>query len=194
MMGEENVRFGWQEIGAVIFENGSSRAGRIHSECPLDEPAVKSSPQPIAEERCAENTEEERSHTAGYCRRAGFRASMPDMNTTIVAGVLGFIGVALGAFGAHGLKNILAANDTTSIWQTAVLYHLLHAVAALWASERRPSAVWLWTAGVIIFSGSLYILAVTNIRWLGAVTPVGGLLLLAGWTRVVFSKSKAQLH
>ena len=124
----------------------------------------------------------------------GFRASMPDMITTKVAGVLGFIGVALGAFGAHGLKNILAANDTASIWQTAVLYHLLHAVAALWAAERRPSAVWLWTAGVTIFSGSLYILAVTNIRWLGAVTPVGGLLLLAGWALVFFSKSKAQLH
>jgi len=123
----------------------------------------------------------------------GFRASMPAMIRTKVAGVLGFIGVALGAFGAHGLKNILGANDTASIWQTAVLYHLLHAVAALWAAERRPSAVWLWTAGVIIFSGSLYILAVTNIRWLGAVTPIGGLLLLAGWTLVVFSKSKAQL-
>ena len=116
------------------------------------------------------------------------------MISTKVAGVLGFTGVALGAFGAHGLKNILTANDTASIWQTAVLYHLIHSVAALWASERRPSAVWLWTAGVSVFSGSLYILAVTNIRWLGAVTPVGGLLLLAGWALVFFSKSKAQLH
>lgn len=119
---------------------------------------------------------------------------MPDMISNKVAGVLGFTGVALGAFGAHGLKEILAANDTASIWQTAVLYHLIHSVAALWASERRPSAVWLWMAGVAVFSGSLYILAVTNIRWLGAVTPVGGLLLLAGWALVVFSKSKAQLH
>jgi uncharacterized membrane protein YgdD (TMEM256/DUF423 family) len=119
---------------------------------------------------------------------------MPDMITTKVAGILGFLGVALGAFGAHELKNILAANDTASIWQTAVLYHLLHAGASLWASGRSSTTVWLWTAGVIIFSGSLYILAVTNIRWLGAVTPVGGLLLLAGWTLVVFSKSKAQLH
>ena len=116
------------------------------------------------------------------------------MISTKVAGVLGFTGVALGAFGAHGLKNILTVNDTASIWQTAVLYHLLHAVAALWASERRPSAVWLWTAGVSVFSGSLYILAVTNIRWLGAVTPVGGLVLLAGWALIVCSKSKAQLH
>jgi uncharacterized membrane protein YgdD (TMEM256/DUF423 family) len=111
---------------------------------------------------------------------------MPDMITTKVAGVLGFIGVALGAFGAHGLKNILAANDTASIWQTAV--------PALWASGRSSTTVWLWTAGIAIFSGSLYILAITNIRWLGAVTPVGGLLLLAGWTLVIFSKSKDQSH
>lgn len=116
------------------------------------------------------------------------------MNTTKVAGIAGFLGVALGAFGAHGLKNILAANDTASIWQTAVLYHLLHAVASLWASASRPAVVWLWTAGVAIFSGSLYILAITNLRWLGAVTPVGGLLLLAGWALIVFSKPKAQSH
>jgi uncharacterized membrane protein YgdD (TMEM256/DUF423 family) len=115
------------------------------------------------------------------------------MITRKIAGVLGFTGVALGAFGAHGLKDILTANGTATIWQTAVLYHLLHAVAALWASERRPSAVWLWTAGVIIFSGSLYLLAITNIRWLGAVTPGGGVLLLAGWTLVIISKSKAQI-
>ena len=116
------------------------------------------------------------------------------MITTKVAGVLGFLGVALGAFGAHGLKNTLAVNDTASIWQTAVLYHLLHAVASLWASGRSSATVWLWTAGVVIFSGSLYILAITNIRWLGAVTPVGGLLLLAGWALVFFSKSKDPSH
>jgi uncharacterized membrane protein YgdD (TMEM256/DUF423 family) len=111
-----------------------------------------------------------------------------------VAGATGFLGIALGAFGAHALRGVLEANQTRDIWNTAVLYHLIHAVAALWASERRPSAVWLWTAGVSVFSGSLYILAVTNIRWLGAVTPVGGLVLLAGWALIVFSKSKAQLH
>ncbi len=94
---------------------------------------------------------------------------------------MGFLGVALGAFGAHGLKDILAANGTAAIWQTAVLYHLLHAVGSLWASERRPAVMWVWMAGVAVFSGSLYILALTNIRWLGAITPIGGLLLLAGW-------------
>ncbi len=114
--------------------------------------------------------------------------------TLKIAGVLGFLGVALGAFGAHGLKNILSANDTATIWQTAVLYHLLHAVAALWASERRPLVVWIWAAGTLVFSGSLYILAITNLRWLGAVTPLGGLLLLAGWAMLIFSKKSAKLH
>ena len=104
---------------------------------------------------------------------------------TQVAGIMGFLGVALGAFGAHGLKNILATNDTAAIWQTAVLYHLVHAVASLWAAGRAPTIVWIWTAGILVFSGSLYILSVTNMRWLGAITPIGGLLFLAGWILVV---------
>jgi uncharacterized membrane protein YgdD (TMEM256/DUF423 family) len=100
---------------------------------------------------------------------------------TQFAGVLGFLGVALGAFGAHQLGPLLATNQTASIWQTAVLYHLVHAVAALWAAERNSTAVWIWAAGILVFSGSLYLLAVTNVRWLGAITPIGGLLFLAGW-------------
>lgn len=98
-----------------------------------------------------------------------------------LAAILGLTGVALGAFGAHGLKDILAANGTAAIWQTAVLYHLVHAVSSLWAAERRPAVAWLWAAGVVVFSGSLYTLALTNIRWLGAITPIGGLLFLIGW-------------
>jgi uncharacterized membrane protein YgdD (TMEM256/DUF423 family) len=101
-----------------------------------------------------------------------------------IAGVLGFLGVALGAFGAHQLASLLAANQTSSIWQTAVLYHLVHAVAALWAAGRNPTVVWIWAAGIVIFSGSLYLLAITNTRWLGAITPIGGLLFLAGWLLV----------
>lgn len=102
-----------------------------------------------------------------------------------VAAVLGFLGVALGAFGAHGLKDLLNANHTLAIWQTAVLYQLVHAAASLWAAERNPLVVWLWAAGVVIFSGSLYVLAVTNIKWLGAITPIGGLLFLAGWVVLI---------
>lgn len=103
---------------------------------------------------------------------------------TQVAAALGLLGVALGAFGAHGLKDLLLANGRLDVWQTAVLYQLVHAVASLWAAGRHPTVVWIWTAGVIIFSGSLYLLAVTNIKWLGAITPIGGLLFLAGWLMI----------
>ena len=106
-----------------------------------------------------------------------------------IAAVMGFLGVALGAFGAHGLKALLAAHDTAAIWQTAVFYQITHAVAALWASEKRPIAVTWWAWGIVVFSGSLYLLAVTNIKWLGAITPLGGLLLLAGWVSIFLKKT-----
>lgn len=102
-----------------------------------------------------------------------------------IAAILGFLGVALGAFGAHGLKDLLTANGTTAIWLTAVQYHLIHAVAGLWAADRRPRLTWIWAAGVVIFSGSLYLLALTNIRWLGAITPIGGVLFLVGWALLI---------
>ncbi|MFZ4774914.1 MAG: DUF423 domain-containing protein [Terrimicrobiaceae bacterium] len=103
------------------------------------------------------------------------------MPATTLAAILGFTGVALGAFGAHGLKDVLSTNGTLAIWQTAVLYQLVHAVASLWAAERKPLVAWLWAGGVFIFSGSLYALALTNIKWLGAITPIGGILFLIGW-------------
>lgn len=104
---------------------------------------------------------------------------MMPINT--IAALLGFTGVALGAFGAHGLKEVLSANGTAAIWQTAVLYQLVHAVASLWAAERKPIAAWLWAGGVVLFSGSLYAMALTNMKWLGAITPIGGILFLSGW-------------
>jgi uncharacterized membrane protein YgdD (TMEM256/DUF423 family) len=107
------------------------------------------------------------------------------MPATTLAAVLGFTGVALGAFGAHGLRNVLEAHGTAAIWQTAVLYQLVHAVASLWAAERRPLVSRLWAAGVVFFSGSLYALAITNIKWLGAITPVGGVLFLIGWAMLM---------
>jgi uncharacterized membrane protein YgdD (TMEM256/DUF423 family) len=111
------------------------------------------------------------------------------MTATRVAAILGFLGVSLGAFGAHSLKALLEAHGTTAIWQTAVLYHLVHAVAALWASEKRPAIVWVWTAGILVFSGTLYLLAVTNVRWLGAITPIGGILFLIGWLMIVLKRN-----
>ena len=107
------------------------------------------------------------------------------MPSTTLAAILGFTGVALGAFGAHGLKDVLAANGTAAVWQTAVLYQLVHAVASLWAAERRPVVARLWAVGIVLFSGSLYALALTNIRWLGAITPVGGVLFLIGWALLI---------
>ena len=103
------------------------------------------------------------------------------MSAIQLAAILGFTGVALGAFGAHGLKDVLAANGTAAVWQTAVLYQLVHAVAMLWAADRKPSIARLWAAGIVFFSGSLYLLALTNIKWLGAITPIGGVLFLIGW-------------
>lgn len=104
----------------------------------------------------------------------------PVRSNLIPAGLLGFIGIALGAFGAHTLKDRLALSGMTPAWQTAVLYQLLHAVALLalpdWAWVRK-----LWLGGVILFSGSLYCLALGGPKFLGPITPIGGLALLAGW-------------
>jgi len=101
-----------------------------------------------------------------------------------LAALLGFLGVALGAFGAHGLSDVLAANSRADEWKTAVFYHLVHAVLLTVLALRIPisKVVWsLFAGGILVFSGSLYLLALTNIRWLGAITPLGGLALLAGW-------------
>ena len=108
-----------------------------------------------------------------------------------IAAVLGTLVVALGAFGAHGLEDTFETFGTAAIWQTGVFYHAIHAVAllALAASGRAGRLVTgLWLAGVIIFSGSLYLMAVTNMRWLGMITPIGGLALIGGWVALIFSK------
>jgi len=102
--------------------------------------------------------------------------------------VLCALGVMLGAFGAHGLRERLTA-DLLAVFETGVRYHLIHALGLLavaWAASRWPNAWvgaagWLFVAGIAVFSGSLYVLAVTGIRWLGAITPIGGVCLIAGW-------------
>ncbi len=112
-----------------------------------------------------------------------------------IAAGLGLLAVALGAFGAHGLKDLLAQNGTATIWETAVFYHLIHAVMLFVLAERKvfPAFTW-WSflAGILIFSGSLYLLAVTNLPWLGAVTPVGGLGLLMGWFGLIVKVGKSK--
>jgi uncharacterized membrane protein YgdD (TMEM256/DUF423 family) len=107
-----------------------------------------------------------------------------------IAGTLGFSAVLLGAFGAHGLRDKVAP-PMMEIYRTGVLYHLVHAVVVLavaFASDRlrRPRLVaGLFTAGIAIFSGTLYLLAITAVMKLGAVTPIGGVLLLAGWAALI---------
>ena len=101
-----------------------------------------------------------------------------------VAAVSGFLAVALGAFGAHGLKEVLTRYGTTAIWEKAVLYHFIHAVMLYLLATRTPVPTGPWCSfliGILIFSGSLYLLAATNTRWLGAITPIGGVSLLVGW-------------
>ncbi len=105
-----------------------------------------------------------------------------------IAALFGFLAVVLGAFGAHGLKDLLLRNATTAIWEKAVFYHFIHTVVLLLLAYRQPlrNGPWLCFAlGILIFSGSLYLLAVTNARWLGAITPIGGLSFLAGWAWLV---------
>jgi uncharacterized membrane protein YgdD (TMEM256/DUF423 family) len=110
-----------------------------------------------------------------------------------VAAIMGFLAVALGTFGAHGLKEILSQHGTTAIWEKAVFYHFIHAVMLFVLALRRPvpSGPWLsFLAGILLFSGSLYLLAVSNVKWLGAITPLGGLSFLAGWLWLAGSARK----
>ena len=107
-----------------------------------------------------------------------------------IAAALCLLAVALGAFGAHALKATLQSNGMLDVWNKAVMYHFLHALAlvvlALHGGGSRV-AYFLLAAGIVIFSGSLYTLALTNVRWLGAVTPIGGLCFLAGWAWLIIS-------
>lgn len=116
------------------------------------------------------------------------------------AAVAGALGVMLGAFGAHGLESRLDA-DALAVWHTAVLYHLFHALALLalaaTAGQRDAAqipgeqvftrtiwitrAAWAFVIGLVLFSGSLYLLALTGLSWLGAITPLGGMAFIIGW-------------
>jgi len=121
----------------------------------------------------------------------------PRIALTLAAALM-FAGVAAGAFGAHALKARLAP-DELAIWQTAVQYHLWHGIGLLAAgllllqkpdSTALGAAAWLFVAGIALFSGSLYALALTGIRGLGAVTPIGGLAFLGGWAAMMWAASQ----
>src|SRR6266487_769268 len=110
-----------------------------------------------------------------------------------IAAALCFLAVALGAFGAHALRSTLETRGMLDVWNKAVLYHFIHAIAlfalALFVAANR-GAWWLLFAGIFLFSGSLYVMALTNLRWLGAITPLGGLCFLAGWAWLVLAPTK----
>ena len=111
-------------------------------------------------------------------------------------GLNGLIAVGLGAFGAHSLKDRLEALGTLATWQTASHYHLIHAVALLFVAlltTNLSNTRWiesigrLFLAGIVLFAGSLYALALTGVKVLGAITPLGGVCFLAGWLLILLS-------
>ena len=121
------------------------------------------------------------------------------MNFKKTGAVLAAIAIGLGALGAHKLEPRLTADGMLEAWKTAALYHLVHAVALYFLSALksqspdRPAsiALWLWFAGIVLFSGSLYGLALTQWKVLGPITPIGGVCLIAGWIALLFSKNES---
>ncbi len=130
----------------------------------------------------------------------GLLTTRAERTLLIASGVAGALAVALGAFGAHGLRGHLATlmdgEARRRLWETAAHYHLVHALAIAAAGylAGKPSAPglaatagWCFILGIVLFSGSLYTMTVTDLRALGAVTPIGGLLLVAGWVALALA-------
>ena len=119
------------------------------------------------------------------------------MNLIRVGAISAGIAVAAGAFGAHGLKTIIDAAGL-EVWKTGVQYHLAHALAMLLVAalagqielKAAQTVGRLFLAGQVIFAGSLYLLAVTGIKWLGAITPLGGVCFLLGWAMLALSAGR----
>lgn len=114
-----------------------------------------------------------------------------------IAALVLFLGVALGAFGAHLLKDQLTASGHVDTWKTAVLYQFIHGLAlfvlALHSPEKPRKVFWIFLLGITLFSGSLYAISLTDIPLLGPITPLGGLVLLIGWASILifpFPKNK----
>jgi uncharacterized membrane protein YgdD (TMEM256/DUF423 family) len=112
-----------------------------------------------------------------------------------IAAALCFLAVALGAFGAHSLKSTLELRGMLDVWNKAVLYHFVHAIALLvlaLSGTINRGAWWLLFGGIFLFSGSLYLMAlIPQARdWLGPVTPLGGLCFLAGWAWLILAPTK----
>lgn len=117
-----------------------------------------------------------------------------DRTFIFIGALMGFLGVGLGAFGAHGLKARISP-DMLAVFETGVRYQMYHALALLVVGLLMPRlegravvvAGWSFTAGILIFSGSLYALALTGVTTLGAITPIGGVAFLAGWVALALA-------
>ena len=115
-----------------------------------------------------------------------------------IGSALMFLAVALGAFAAHGLRGRLSA-EMLQIFETGVRYHFYHALGIFvvaWLSKTEPSgwataAGWCLLAGIVIFSGSLYVLSLSGVRWWGAITPLGGVAFLCGWALLAIASFRA---
>jgi uncharacterized membrane protein YgdD (TMEM256/DUF423 family) len=116
----------------------------------------------------------------------------------ILGAIFAFLAVALGAFGAHSLQGSFAPG-MADVYETGVRYHFYHALGLLavafavgrWPKSAAPIAGWLFVAGIVLFSGSLYLLSITGTRVLGAITPLGGLAFLAGWAILAWAAYSA---
>jgi uncharacterized membrane protein YgdD (TMEM256/DUF423 family) len=114
-----------------------------------------------------------------------------------VGAALMFVAVGLGAFGAHGLRQRLSP-EMLAIFETGVRYHVYHALALFavaWVGDKNPASLasaagFAFTIGIIVFSGSLYVLSMSGIRWLGAITPIGGVAFLVGWVLLFLAAAR----
>lgn len=116
-----------------------------------------------------------------------------------LASVLGMLAVAIGAFGAHGLEPLLTEYGREATFETGVKYHFYHTLAILSVgvvmlagpkNKFLDYSVYFFLAGILVFSGSLYVLSLTNVTWLGAVTPFGGLAFILGWVFLFIGAGK----
>jgi len=112
------------------------------------------------------------------------------MSWVAIGAVFGFVAVAAGAFGAHFLRSILPP-PRLETFEVAVRYQMYHALAIILAGMLNADrAAWCFTTGILVFSGSLYLLVLLDQRWLGAITPIGGVLFLAGWLLLALGAKK----
>lgn len=118
---------------------------------------------------------------------------MKDNFWVVIGGIFGFTAVALGAFGAHSLRNVLN-NEMLEIYKTGVLYHLIHSLIiasiGLFGNTKYNLSAWFLSIGIILFSGSLYAYSISAIKIFAMITPIGGISFLIGWSLIIISSLK----